>query len=136
MASPALTYNGSDTLVRRTLLGNFTFSLLSGLLLLLASGEVASLFGVPQGGGIFSALGILILLFAPVVYWVQSRPALDTRLVWAIFALDVAWVVVSMVILLTNAFALSNEGRWAVLIVADIVAVFAVLEYIGLRRMR
>lgn len=136
MASPALTHNGSDTLLRRTLFGNVIFSLLSSLLLLLASAPVAAFLGVPQASGLFALLGVGILGFAAFVYWVQSRPALDTRFVWLIFVMDVLWVVASVVILVTNAFALSTEGRWAVLVIADIVAVFAVLEVIALRRLR
>ncbi len=136
MASPALTHNGSDTLLRRTLIANIIFCVLSTALLLLAAAPVATFLGVPEASGLLALLGVGILGFAAFVYWVQSRPALDTRFVWVIFVMDVLWVVASLVILVADAFALSTEGRWAVLIVADIVAVFAALEYIGLRRMR
>jgi hypothetical protein len=52
-----------------------------------------------------------------------------------IFALDILWVVGSILLLIADPLTLSNEGKWIVLILADAVGVFAVLEYFGLRRM-
>ena len=48
---------------------------------------------------------------------------------------DVIWVLASMVIVLDGLVPLTTAGFWGVLIIADVVAVFAVLKYIGLRRL-
>ncbi len=49
--------------------------------------------------------------------------------------LNVAWVVGSYIILFTNWASLTNAGWWAVAVVADIVTIFAVVQYVGLRRL-
>ena len=49
--------------------------------------------------------------------------------------LDVVWVVGSAVLLVTKALPFTPVGVWAVAIVADIVAIFAIVQYLGLRRM-
>jgi hypothetical protein len=49
--------------------------------------------------------------------------------------LDALWVSGSVIILFTDLVPLTTVGYWAVAIVADIVAVLAILQYIGLRRL-
>lgn len=49
--------------------------------------------------------------------------------------MDVAWVMGSTIILFTNWASLTNAGWWAVTVVADIVTIFAVVQYVGLRRL-
>jgi len=123
-------------LLRRTLRGNSIFSFISGLIFIVASAPIASFLGIADNSLIVAILGIVILGFAAVVWTIQAKPILDPQAGFAIFVLDVIWVTISLIILMTDAFSLSTEGRWAILIVADIVAVFAVLEFVGLRRLR
>lgn len=59
---------------------------------------------------------------------------MDKRLAWFVITMDSAWVVLSMLLLLTNALDLNTAGNWAVLIQADIVLTLAVLQIIGVRR--
>jgi hypothetical protein len=47
---------------------------------------------------------------------------------------DVAWVLASVVVVVSGWAPLTAAGVWAIMIVADIVAVFAVAQYVGLRR--
>jgi hypothetical protein len=39
-------------------------------------------------------------------------------------------------VLIADPFNFTTEGRWAILIIADAVGIFAVLEFVGLRRIR
>lgn len=53
-----------------------------------------------------------------------------------IFWADVAWVSVSAALLGAGQAPLTNAGMWLVILIADMVAIFALLEYLGLRRLR
>ena len=125
----------NDTFLRRTLLGNVAFSLISGAACLLGANALAALMGIPQPA-ILMALGGGLLMFALGVYLTASQRPLDPRKATAIFAADVVWVVGSVAILALDLFGLTTEGRWLVLIIADVVLGFAVLEFFGLRRLR
>jgi hypothetical protein len=37
---------------------------------------------------------------------------------------------------MTDAFALTSGGKWLVLILADMVLLFAIVQYVGIRRMK
>jgi hypothetical protein len=123
-------------LLRQTLRGNSIFSIVSGLAITFGAAPIASFLGIADDSLIIAIIGIVILAFAALVWTIQAKTMIDRQAALTIFVMDVIWVVVSLVILVTNAFSLSTEGRWAILIVADIVAVFAVLEFVGLRRLR
>lgn len=125
-----------DTLLQRTLMANTAFSLVSGLILLLASQWVATFLGVTNAAGLIAGTGLAILAFALFVGYTATRPMIERQAATSIFVLDVLWVAASAIVLITNAFSLTTEGRWAILIIADLVGVLAVLEFIGLRRMR
>jgi len=63
-----------------------------------------------------------------------SRNSRASRLALAFVAMDGLWVVGSAILLAGGWVPLTAAGRWAILIVAAIVALFAVLQYYGLRR--
>ena len=122
-------------LLRRALQTNALFSAISGAGMLLAAGPVARLLGL--GGTLpIMLLGADLLLFAAWVAYESAQPTLRVRRARVILALDIAWVVASALILVLDPFGFSTEGKWAVAAVADIVAVFALVEYLGLRRLR
>lgn len=134
----------NDHLIRSALRANALFSTVSGLLFVLAASSIAEFLGIHQsrilglltGAGFILVLGLAILAFAGLLFYMTTRPVLDLSLARAVFVLDVAWVIVSLLILLSGALPLTTAGSWAVLIVSDIVAVFAIAEYVGLRRAR
>ena len=53
---------------------------------------------------------------------------------WEVIALDVLWVLGSVLLIFTDLVPLSIGGKWTVALIADIVALFAILQYVGLRR--
>lgn len=121
--------------VSRVLLSNATFGVVSALICLLWAQPLAVGLGLTQPV-IVTVLGVGLLLFAAEVAWIAIRTPEDRRALTIIFALDVAWVIASAIILLGGWLPLTPAGTWTIIVVADIVAVFAVLEFIGLRRMR
>jgi len=124
-----------DRFLRRVLVGNAIFSALTALLLIFNASAVARFLGIAPAWALM-LLGILLLPFAAGVFMASRRAAVDPREVRAIFALDVAWVVGSILLLAIGGLPFTPAGKWAVAIVADIVAVFAMLEWLGLRRMQ
>lgn len=123
----------SSRLLRNTLLANALFSTLSGALFLFDAEIVDNFLGLGMPS-VIRVLGIGLLLFALELFWISTRSQINRVAAQIITALDIAWVIGSWLLLLTHFVVLSSAGWWAVALVADVVAVFAVLEVIGLRK--
>lgn len=124
-----------DSLLRNSLKVNDVFSLLSGLTIIATSGELPELIGAGSST-FYLVLGVALLVWAADVYLVSRGNPINTTLARGIFIGDVVWVLGSIAILLFDLFGLTTEGKWVVLIVADLVAIIAIAEYLGLRRLR
>ena len=68
------------------------------------------------------------MAFAAVLYWFGSRPVSRTTLI-TIGVLDMIWVAGSAVLLLSGWIPLTTAGMWAVALTAEIVFIFAVIEF-------
>jgi hypothetical protein len=121
-------------LLQLTLTVNAVSSALCGALLFLAAVPLSPVFGLPSPAPL-AVFGALLFGFALVVFRARREP-LDAGLARIVFVLDVAYVIASALFLLGWPQALSPMGRLFTALVADLVAVFAVLEYVGLRRAR
>lgn len=118
-------------LLRKALLANAGFSLLSAVIIVGWQHQLVRLFGIPpRFNPIF--LAFLLSLFAIwlVVCAVRSEiKLLDARLA---VGMDLAWVIASLpVVAFTD---LTWPGKLVVSIVATIVLCFAVSQWIGIRR--
>lgn len=83
---------------------------------------------------ILLAIGAFLTVFAIDVWWVGTRPTVSHRLVRGIVAVNAAWAIGSVLVALTGSLGLTVVGTvWAVL-QALVVAGFAALQAIGLRR--
>ncbi|MDX1413049.1 MAG: hypothetical protein R3293_02600 [Candidatus Promineifilaceae bacterium] len=122
-----------SNLLKNALRGNALFSGLSGIVALLGSQYLAEFTGLGSSM-LFTILGIVLILYGIDLWWVSSREQIDHRFAWAAIILDVLWVAGSAAILLSGWPALSVAGRWTVFIIAELVALFAVIQFIGLRR--
>lgn len=122
-------------LLRRALQFNAGFSLLSGLVLTLAPRMVGNWLGVHLDG-LYIAMGAVLILFG--VGLLRNARRLETNLSEAKLAsaLDVLWVLGSAVVIALPGTGLSVSGKWLMAIVADVVALFALLQWLGLRRLR
>ncbi len=133
MTSAVLAKNKS-TLLRSTLKVNAIFSLLSGLELLVFNRPISQFLGW-SNTWIIALIGLGLLAFAGVVWQVAKSPKSKSNSVKTIIAADISWVILS-IILIALPTVLSFEGKWATGILADIVAVFAILQIFGLRQTR
>lgn len=116
----------------RALMANAIFSSLSGIYFLMASSQVAAFLGFigpPQ----VATLGAQLLVFAVWLFWLARRDVFPRWQVMLVIAFDALWVGGS-VLLLVGPGEVGSSAMWAVAIAADIVAVFGVMQAIGLRR--
>lgn len=134
--------NPREQLLRWVLIGNIAFSTMSAGLFLLASQGIADFIGISDamvfdlinGVNFISFLGVGLAGFALYLLYTVTRNPINIRLAWSIVTADVVWVVLSWLLLATGAIPFSTAGNWAVLIIADIVLVFAIAEVVGIRR--
>ncbi len=120
-------------LLRVSLSGNALFSGLSGLVLLLAPGSVASFLGLTVPW-IVATIGAGLMLYAVWLAALARRPVIPRIEAWGVISLDVAWVLGSLILLIADPLSLTLTGKWTVTIVADFVTLFATLQFFGLHR--
>jgi hypothetical protein len=123
----------SDRLLRLALRGNAAFSTTCALIGLIASAPLASALGVPNAG-VLVGLAAQLLVFAAFLVWLSRRPQIHPAVALGVILADVAWVVGTVPVVAGG--TLTTAGVWTALAVADVVALFAVLQGVGLRRMR
>jgi hypothetical protein len=121
------------SLLRKALIGNALFSSLSGVTILFAQGWVLRILGLSKNISL-AILGIGLLVFAVTLLINACRQQVRTSDAWIIVWLDLAWVLVSYVLIFVVPF--SAEGKWVVGVVAELVAAFAVLQFLGIRRIQ
>jgi hypothetical protein len=120
-------------LLRTTLTANAVCTELFGAVLVAGAIPLAPVLGLaPLPLALF---GVLLLVFA-IHVWNTRRDPFDLRKAAVILAMDVGYVLATVVLLLKWPEVLSPAGRLLAAAAANLVAVFAALEYAGLRRAR
>ena len=118
-------------LLRRALQGNALFSAISGALILAINRTLVEFLGLPSSASL-TPLGIGLLVYAGWLLWNARREKIRIVDAWMAVALDMVWVVGSYALLFAVRF--SSSGKWVVALVAEAVLVFAVMQWLGLRR--
>jgi hypothetical protein len=77
-------------------------------------------------------MGIGLLAYAAWLAWNARREKIKIVDAWIVVALDMVWVVGSYALLFNVNF--TNPGKWVVILVAELVFVFGVMQWLGLRR--
>ena len=120
-------------LLMYAILGNASFSTMTGLFIIVAHDWLAHLLGV-AGGASLVGLGVGLLIFAAALLINARRSEIRLAEAWVVVLMDLAWVAGSYLILPVAPFTV--EGKWIVAMVADLVLVFAVLQWIGIHRIQ
>lgn len=120
-------------LLRTALLANASFSTISGLALVFAGREIVRLLGLPESVSL-APLGISLLVFAAVLVLFARKKSIRLSNAWIAVVMDAAWVIGSYPLLFVAPF--STSGKWIVGIVAEVVMVFALLQWLGIRRIK
>lgn len=118
-------------ILRTALKANGTFSAISGLALAAASRPIAAFMGFDQPL-ILVVIGVVLLLFAADLWWTATRPTINARKGISVVVMDGIWIIASIILLATGIAQFSSAGRWLILIVADLVAVFALWQGYGI----
>lgn len=121
-----------SSLLRRVLAVDAVFSGASGIAMIVFADLLANLLQLPAE--LISEAGIVLVPFAAFVGFVASRSEPARFAVWIVIALNVVWVVDSIVLLFTGWVAPNALGYAVVIAQAAGVLALADLEYMGLRR--
>jgi len=119
--------------LRRVLLADALVSGATGLLMFGGAGFLASLLDLPQP--LLSYAGLVLLPYGALVAWVGTRENLQRPAVWTVILANALWTVDSIVLLLSGWVAPNTLGYAFVIAQALVVALFAAMQYRGIRRM-
>jgi hypothetical protein len=118
--------------LRRALVADAVISGSTGLLMLAGAGFLETWLGVPAA--LLRYAGLVLLPFAGLV-GVLSRSERPSRTaVWLVIGLNAAWVAGSVLLLVSGQLSPSALGTAFILVQALAVAVFAEMQYMGLRK--
>ena len=120
-------------LLKRALTSNAVFSVLSGVVILSANRWLVKFLGLP-GKVSLAILGISLIVFATLLWLNARRPKIKITDAWVAVIMDVIWVVGSYVLIFIVPFSVG--GKWVVALVAELVLAFAILQWMGIRRVR
>jgi len=103
--------------LKRYLLLNSAFSALSGLALLYLNTELRQLFGF-ENRVVLPAIGINLLIFSLIVYYVANKQLTNKSLVTLISSLDMLWVVGTAILVVFQLFNLTTAAYIIISVVA------------------
>lgn len=118
--------------LRRVLLADAATCLAAGLLMTLGAAPLERHFGLPAELSRYAGVGLLP--FAAFLVYLAARESLKAPVVWAVILLNVLWTVDSVLLLVSGRITPTEAGYAFVLAQALGVAVFAALEFVGLRK--
>lgn len=118
--------------LRRALIADAVISGATGLLMLLGAGLLSSMLNVPAE--LLRYAGASLIPFVAFLAFVATRESLPRTSVWTVIALNVAWVAASVALLFVDRLDPNRLGVAFILVQAVAVAVFAEMQYVGLRR--
>ena len=123
--------SNKQRLLRTALQGNALFSVISGALILVMNRTLVEFLGLPSGASL-TPRGIGPLGYAGWLLWNARREKIKIVDAWVAVALDMVWVAGSYALLFAVRF--SSGGKWVVALVAELVFLFALMQWFGLRR--
>lgn len=105
-----------------------------GVLSLAAAPLLENLLGTPPA--LLWPVGLFLVGYAAAIWIAASRPNVSRPTAWAVVVLNLLWVVGSVVAVAAGWLTLTILGTAFVLAQAAAVALFADLQFLGLRRAR
>ena len=122
----------TSTFLRRVLYADAATCVATGLLMTLGSGLFGQFAVLPTG--LLRYAVVSLFPFAALLVFLATRDHLSPPAVWAVIVLNALWTVDSLLLLLTGWVAPTEVGYAFVIAQALGVAMFAGLEYFGLRK--
>jgi hypothetical protein len=124
----------SSNLLRSILRVDALFEVALGAFSLFGVGVLSSLVGLDAA--ILTFIGVILILAGVLIYIFTDLRPLTRNFAMFMIVANAATAVVIVLVLALNVLPLTTTGQWVFFTVADVVAVFAVLEYVGIRRLR
>ena len=122
----------TSTFLRRVLFADAGTCVATGLLLALGPAPLEQFTGLPAV--LLRYAGLSLLPFAALLVYLATRESVSPMAIWTVILLNALWTVDSFLLLLTGWVSPTELGYAFVAAQALAVAVFAGLEYFGLRR--
>jgi hypothetical protein len=104
----------------------------TGLLMTLAAGALAPLLQLPEP--LLFYAGLPLIPYAIFVGWLARRDVMPRFAVWAVIVLNVLWAADCALLAFSGWVAPTALGYAFILMQVVVVAAFAELQYVGLRR--
>lgn len=118
------------SLLKATLFVNAGSSGVTGLALAVGAVPVADWLGIPTWVAVVVGIGLLVFAVDVAVTARNPRPGAVRQVIIA----DVAWVIGALIVIFGFPGSMTTEGLWALGLISLVVAGFAVLQTVGLRR--
>jgi hypothetical protein len=124
---------GHQALLKKALMANALFSIFSGLAIVIANRWLVRFLGLPENVSLV-ILGVGLIAYAATLLFNARRPAIKITDAWVAVVMDLVWVVGSYVLILVVPFSVG--GKWMIASVAELVLAFAILQWLGIRRIK
>ncbi len=121
------------TTLKNVMMLNAMSSGATGLLFILFSKPAAGLFGVTWPTPFF-AVGMFLVIFACLVFYHSRKTPMSKGWIKFIVLLDILWVVESIILVTSQMIAFSTIGSGVIIMVALWVAIMAILQAYGLKK--
>ena len=122
-----------QALLKKALASNAVFSVVSGVVILSANRWLVKFLGLPEKVSL-AILGVSLIVYAAILWFNARRPKTKITDAWVAVIMDVIWVVGSCALIFLVPFSVG--GKWVVALVAELVLAFAILQWLGIRRVR
>lgn len=118
--------------LRQALLADAVTSAACALLVLVAAGPLERILGLPAA--LLRGAGLVLLPYVALLAALALRETLPRAVVWAVIAANALWAVESVLLLVSGWVEPTRAGIAFVLAQAIVVAMYAELQFMGLRR--
>lgn len=123
---------GSDRLLRLVLKLDAVVTAGNGLAYLALAGVLEDLLGYPPAAQY--GVGAFLLVYGLAVLWTATRPVVSRAAAFAYAVVNIAWVVLSLVVLATGALSPTGIGKVWIVLQAVVVGGFAAAQLYALRK--
>jgi hypothetical protein len=120
-------------LLKKALTGNAVFSVISGVAILLANRWLVKFLGLPESVSL-AILGLSLVVYAAILWFNARRPKIKVTNAWIAVIMDAVWVMGSYVLIFVVPFSVG--GKWVVALIAELVLAFAIVQWLGIRKIR
>lgn len=118
--------------LRRVLMLDAAATGLTGLLMTFFAGTLTGLLALPNA--LLFYAGLILLPYALLVAWLAQRDSLPRWAIWVVIVTNVLWAIDSVLLVMSGWVEPNALGYAFIAVQALVVAGFAELQYVGLRR--